>query len=126
MALSFQNREQALMTGETNPEETQETAVPSQDAWVTTVLEAQGHSCPPTPPPQDVLEGIHLALESPAPLTGCQDVHSPFPGNIGWPHKPVMRQGDSFVIICLQRLSSPAQWLRLDAIRWFIIVVPWV
>lgn len=38
MALSFQNRDHALMIGETNQEEIQETAMLSQDTWVTTAL----------------------------------------------------------------------------------------
>lgn len=36
--MNFQKREQALMTGETNQEETEETAIPFQDPWVPSAL----------------------------------------------------------------------------------------
>lgn len=36
--MNFQKREQALMTGETNQEETEETAIPFQDTWVPSAL----------------------------------------------------------------------------------------
>jgi hypothetical protein len=83
VALSFQNREQALMTGETNPEETQETAVPSQDAWVTTVLEAQGHSCPPTSPTPRCARGNPPSLRESCTFNGV----SGCPLSISWEHR---------------------------------------